>query len=104
MNWKVGDRVLADWSNDAYWYPATVREVSGDRIYVRFDDGDKEWTTNERLMAIDIEPGDRVYCRWQDGRYYYPGRVTQMNSEKIHVQYDDGDKEWTTIGCVRVTR
>ncbi len=104
MEWKVGDRVLADWTHDAYWYPATIRNVDGERFYIRFDDGDKEWVTSDRLMQIDIEVGDRVHCRWKEGAYYYPGRVASIDGERIHVHYDDGDKERTTISFARVTR
>ncbi len=42
--WNVGDRVLARWFHDPFWYPATIREVDGERYYVKFDDGDKQWT------------------------------------------------------------
>jgi hypothetical protein len=104
MQWKVGDRVLADWTHDEYWYPATIRSIEGERVYIYFDDGAKEWSTSERLLPIDIELGDYVYCRWKGGPYYYPGRIARMQGEKIYVQYDDGDKEWTTISYVRVTR
>lgn len=104
MQWKIADRVLANWTHDVYWYPATIQSIEGERIYVHFDDGDKEWTTSDRLMNIDIEVGDRVHCRWKGGPYYYPGHVTHKEGERIHVHYDDEDKEWTTIACVRVTR
>ena len=104
MNWNVGDRVLAHWSHDVFWYPAVIRAIEGERLYVRFDDGDKEWTTGEHLMAVDVEVGDTVYCRYQGGLYYFPGHVTDQDGERIHVQYDDGDEEWTTVSMVRVTR
>ena len=104
MNWEVGDRVLANWTHDEYWYPATIRTIDGERIYVRFDDGDKEWTTSKHLMDIDIEVGDRVHCKWKGGPNYYPGRVARKDGETIFVHYDDGDKEKTTTNMVRVTR
>lgn len=104
MQWRVGDRVLANWSHDEYWYPATIRTIDGERFYIRFDDGDKEWVASDRMMYIDIEVGDRVHCRWKGGPYYYPGRVARQEGENIFVHYDDGDKERTTISFVRVTR
>lgn len=104
MQWEKGSRVLANWMHDLFWYPATVQDIEGERIYLRFDDGDKEWTTNDRLMKNDIELGDRVQCRWKGGPYYFIGHIAQKEGEKIYVYYDDGDKEWTTISCVRVTR
>ena len=104
MQWRVDDRVLANWKQDVYWYPATIQTIDGERIYVMFDDGDKEWTTSAHMMNIDIEVGDRVHCRWKGDPLYYSGRVAQKDGEKIYVQYDDGDSEWTTISFVRVTR
>ena len=104
MQWQIGNRVLANWTHDLYWYPATIQSIDGERIYIHFDDGDKQWTTSDHLMNIDIEIGDRVHCRWKGGPYYHPGRVAQKQGEKIYVHYDDGDKEWTTISLVRVTR
>lgn len=104
MMWQIGDRVLANWKHDIYWYPATIRKIDGERIYVKFDDGDKEWTTAENLLEIDVEVGDRVHCRWQNGRRYYSGLVTSKEGETIYIHYDDGDKEETTINKIRVTR
>jgi hypothetical protein len=104
MKWKIGDRVLANWSHDEYWYPAFIRVVDGDHIQVHFDDGDKQTTTADRLMPLDIEVGDRVHCRWNGGSAYYAGRVARKEDEQIFVEYEDGDEEWTTISCLRVTR
>jgi ribosomal protein L40E len=83
MQWKVGDRVLANWTHDEYWYPATIQTIDGERYYIRFDDGDKEWVTSDFLMRIDIEVGDRVHSRWKGGPYYYPGRVASKNSRAL---------------------
>jgi hypothetical protein len=104
MNWKAGDRALVKWSQDDFWYPATIQQIDGERLFVRFDDGDKEWTVPDHVMEIDIDVGDRVYGRWQAGQYYYPGKVAEKREEEIYIHYDDGDKEWTTISMVRVTR
>lgn len=113
--WQAGDRVLARWSHDEYWYPATIRALAGDRVYILFDDGDKEWTTRDCMMAMDIEVGDAVLCKYKGGRYYYSAHVLEMEGEQIYVQYEYdqaesaedpamGEKQWTTISAVRVTR
>lgn len=104
MKWEKGSRVLANWSHDVFWYPATIQDIEDERIYLRFDDGDKEWTTGDALLEIDIEIGDRVECRWDGGSEYFAGRIAQKEGEKIYVHYDDDDEEWTTISFVRVTR
>ena len=35
---------------------------------------------------------------------YLPGIVQAQNGEKIHVKYETGEQEWTTISMVRVKR
>lgn len=104
MNWQINDRILANWTHDVYWYPATIHQIEGARIYIHFDDGDKEWTDADRLLEMDLDIGDRVHCRWKGGPVYYPGRIAQKDGGKIYIEYDDGDVEWTTIAFVRVTR
>lgn len=102
MKWRIGDRVLAHWSHDSFWYPATVKKIEGERIYLRFDDGDKEWTHSEQLMKLEIKSGDRVYGRYKKGPAYYPGYIRNVQGEEIQVQYDDGDEEWTTLAMLRM--
>ena len=75
-----------------------------DDLHVRFDDGDQSWVRPDQVAPLDLEVGDRVFARWQRGPAYRPGRITRMQGERIHVQYDDGAQEWTTIGLVRVLR
>ena len=101
---REGKRVFAKWIHDGYWYPATIKKIEGERIYVLFDDDDKEWTTSENIVAENIEIGDRVYGNWKGQGYYYPGRIAGRRGDRIYIQYDDGDREWTTIGRVRVER
>ena len=103
-NRRKGDHVLVNWSHDSYWYPATIKKIDGSRYYILFDDGDKEWTTAERITTEEIKVGSKVFANWKKKGHYYPGRVTQRNGDRIHIQYDDGDKETTTISVVRVLR
>ncbi len=102
--WKSGDTVLANWSGDEYWYPATVLSVEGDRFFVVFDDGDKEWSVADRMLPEDLRAGDRVFGNWKNLGRYYPGRITRRDGRDIHITYDDGDQEDTTISFVRVIR
>jgi hypothetical protein len=103
-SWIAGDRVLAQWSGDAFWYPGTVQGAEGGRLHVCFDDGDREWLPPEKLAPLDVKAGDRVFGRWQHGPIFYPGRVTRRDGEKIDIQYDDGDRETTTVSMVRLRR
>lgn len=98
----VGDRVLADWSGDEYYYPATVVLVEEGRYFVIFDDFDREWLDADLLRDDDVDAGTSVECRWQGESLYYPGTIRKRIGNAIHVLYDDGDEEFTTIAHIRV--
>jgi hypothetical protein len=100
----IEDRVLVHWSQDEYWYPATITKVSGSRYFVVFDDGDEEWTEASRVSAENLAAGDRVFGNWKREGKYYPGRITSRQGNTITILYDDGDQETTTIASVRVRR
>ncbi len=99
---RIGDRVLCNWSKDTFWYPATIRQIEAQGIYVVFDDGDEEWTTASQIVDLDVPVGTRVQSRWKGEKYFYRGTATQSEGERIFVAYDDGDEEWTTAGMVRI--
>ena len=103
-SWSVGQRVLAQWFPENFFYPGTIESEKGGQFNVRFDDGDEATVTAGQIAKLDIAAGSRVFARWQGGPGYFPGAVDQQQGEKIHVRYDDGDQEWTTISMVRVER
>ncbi len=90
-NWTTGDRVMAPWGDD-WLYPARVREVNGDSVFVRFDDGATTWVKADDLRPLDIGPGSHVFDEWG-----YLVHVTERAGDRIHVVYDDGTAEWTTL-------
>ncbi|HEU4328170.1 MAG TPA: hypothetical protein VFS21_33850 [Roseiflexaceae bacterium] len=99
---RIGDRVLCNWSKDTFWYPATIRQIEAQGIYVVFDDSDEEWTLAAQIADLDVPVGTRVQCRWKGEKYFYRGTVAQSEGERILVAYDDGDEEWTTVGMIRI--
>jgi len=100
---KVGDRVLASWM-DGFFYPGRVRLIKASQCEIAFDDGDAAWVEAGNVRPPDIRVGSQVFCRAQGGPAYWPGKVRQQNGEKIQVEYDSGEKEWTTISMIRVQR
>ena len=79
---------FANWSHDEYWSPTKIRSFEGDQVFVRFDDGDKEWIARDHLMPIDLEVGDAVVCKYKSGLYYFQAHRLQMEGERISVQYN----------------
>lgn len=51
----IGLRVAARWKMGTQFYPGTVAEVQGERIFIRYDDGDKEWT-KPAALALPCQP------------------------------------------------
>jgi hypothetical protein len=101
----AGDRIESRlWGEDNY-YPASVVERRGNRVHVKYDDFDPEWThlglcrrpvPDAPGEAPPLAVGDRVECRWQGGSTLFARWVTQREGERILVEYEDGDQEWTT--------
>ena len=103
MPWKVGDRVLAHWPPESFFYPARITAIThGVFVSVAYDDGESAELLPMEVAPLDLREGDRVYCRWQKGPEYHPGSIAEKQGDKIHVHYDDGEKEWSTVAMVRV--
>lgn len=96
-----GKRVLAQW-DDGFWYPATVKARGPRGIQVTYDDSSEGEVPPDQIRDLDLKAGDRIFVRWQGGPSYFPGRLVKRGGEKIHVKYDDGHEETTTISMVRV--
>ena len=102
--WTPGTRVLAHWAPDGFLYPGTILEERGGQYRIGFDDGERAWVTTDGLAPLDVSEGTRVFGRWQGAPAYYPGTVAEQDGERLRIQYDDGDEEWTTVAMVRVER
>src|SRR5262245_40276305 len=102
-SWEVGDRVLAPWEPQLL-YAGTLREVRDGEARVAFDDGDSGWVPTAELRELHLEIGQDVTCRKEMGPLFYPATIEDVSGETVHVRFDDGDTEWTTVAAVRVTR
>ena len=73
----------------------------------------------ELISGWAVRPDDLLlllnqHMPWKGDQWYYPAHVVDRDGERICVQYDYepkdpagpplGEKEWTTIGMVRVNR
>lgn len=97
----AGDRILARWF-DGYWYPGVILNAQDKRVHVLFDDNDQTHTTWDRLQPLHLQVGQEVQCRRQGGPMYFKGRVSRIKGERIFVQYEDDQEEWTSVRLVRL--
>lgn len=102
-DWSVGDRVLAPWEPH-FLYAGTVAEIRADEAHIDFDDGDSGWVPLGELRELHLEIDQFVMCRKQMGAMFYPATIEDVSGETVHVGFDDGETEWTTVAAVRVPR
>jgi Domain of unknown function (DUF4537)/DNA repair protein Crb2 Tudor domain len=99
---REGDRVFGCW-NDDHWYPGVVLSPQEEnQVHVLFDDGDQAILAPDKLRPLEVNVGDHVSCRYKGGLAYFPGEVTEKRGEVVHIRYDDGEEETTSIRLVRV--
>jgi hypothetical protein len=98
---RPGDRVWAPWDSGTL-FVGTVDQVQGDEAHIHFDDGNCGWVQLNQLARLQIPIGLRVLGRWKMGGQFYSGIVTKVQVERIFIQYDDGDREWTTPAALAV--
>lgn len=108
--YTVGAVVLAEWSEDNYWYPAEVLESHDEKnFYVRFFKGDREPRASRFLHPFDLALEERIMCR-KKGAYKFDlwGKILEIDTEAqtFLIQIEDRDQTQTTIGFadVRVNR
>jgi hypothetical protein len=98
-----GQRVLA-FDSDECLYPAEIVTIEDDRIIVQYLDGPERMLTPELLRKFDLRAGAKIECRWKGGPNYFAGTLAKVEGERVFIQYDDGDEEWTSIRLVRIPR
>lgn len=97
----VGDWVLGNYKNAGYWFPGVIEKLQGDKITVRYDDGDRESVSISAVRPYDWKIGTKVECNYKGAGDWYRGMISSLAGEKIGIAYDDGDKETTKTGRCR---
>lgn len=96
-----GDWVLARYRGGDYWFPGIIQSVSGNRVVVAYDDGDKETLNVRNVRPYDWAIGHRVECNFKGAGKWYPGVIASLAGGTIGINYDDGDRERTKTGFCR---
>ena len=97
----VGDWVLGNYKNAGYWFPGVIEKLQGDKITIRYDDGDRESVSISAVRPYDWKIGMKVECNYKGAGDWYRGTISSLAGEKIGIAYDDGDKETTKTGRCR---
>lgn len=99
---NLGDRVLARWPREkSWWYPGVV-VGDGTVSEVQFDDGDRSMVPADEMRPLAVAVGTKIQCRWKGGDAYYAGKVSAVYGQALHVAYDDGDQEVTSVSMIRI--
>ncbi len=105
-DFKVGDLVFVNFKNYGRFYKALIAARQGDRIQVRYDDGTQEDTDVSAIAGLTPEAaaavtaGDRATVNWKNYGRFYDAQITARDGDKIHVKFDDGEEEDTTIAAI----
>ena len=97
----AGDWVLGNYQGAGYWFPGVVEAIQGEKIAIRYDDGDRETVGPEDIRPYDWKIGTRVECNYRNAGHWYPGTISSLAGERIGISYDDGDREMTKTGRCR---
>lgn len=98
---NAGDWVLARYRNGNYWFPGVLQSVSGDRLTIAYDDGDRETLHVSAVRPYNWRIGSRVQCNFRGGGQWYSGRISALGGSSLSINYDDGDFERTSTGRCR---
>lgn len=102
-DFKVGDSVECNWKNGGKNYPGRVAAIEDGKLFIHYNDGDKEHTTAAMCQpgADPLGKGSAVECLWKNGKKWYPGVIAGRTGKQVFIHYSDGDKEHTTLDLCR---
>lgn len=100
LNVADGETILAEW-RDGWYYPAKLATVGGAKV-LQYLDGTEFKMNNAKTRVYDWGVGTRLTCNWLNRGRFYAGKITEVGADgKLHIHYDDGDKEWAEPGQCR---
>jgi hypothetical protein len=100
-NWKKGDRVLAPWE-PTFLYAGTIQEVKGGQALIQFDDGDAGSVDLALVQPLALQLGQKVMSRRRMGPHFFPGEISKIEGVHVHIEFDDGKEERTTVAALRI--
>ena len=98
--YNTGDSVLAYWRPTGSYHAGTVINSDGGRYHVVFEDGDQANDLSDGdIKPFDLKVGQKVFAKWTDGSFY-PGTIANITGRAFFINFDDGDKGWTSMSGI----
>jgi len=100
MAYQKEERVLADWLEDNYYYPAIITDIRNHNkeFYLKFFKGDRHWINKAKIHPYDLEEGEIVKFRMRGTTDFdYRGKVQAIEEDNITVLLE-GSEQPITIG------
>jgi hypothetical protein len=101
---SVGQRVIAQYKGGKFWFVGRVASIEGGQIGIAYLDGDSAAVPASAVMPFDWGVGTAISCNWKRSNKWYTGKITAIDGDNIHMSYDDGDQEDTSIAYCRTER
>ena len=97
-SFRPGDRILARWRGDRFWFPGVVQGVNGADVAVQYDDGMSDIRPTDQVRPFDWAPGSAVSAVWDGDGQWYGGRILAMDSagRNLRLLFEDDGAEQDT--------
>lgn len=101
-SFNTGDRVTANNRGKGYWFVGLVSAVEpSGNVAIAYLDGEKEVVSPGNVRAFDWNVGTVVACNWKRSGKWFRGKIASLSGDAVHISYDDGDQEDTTLAFCR---
>jgi len=103
VTFSTGDRVFVKW-DDGFLYPGIINNVDENEAEMIWDAEDStEIMPFDSLKSLILEVGDNIECRWNGEDGYYSAKILSINGEDLELKYiEDGALETTKINMTRL--
>lgn len=98
---KDNERVLAKYGGGEDWYVGLVKKQQDGKIEIAYLDGSSDTLPPNLVRAFDWKVGTKVSCDFKREHTWYHGTITKLDGNAVHIRYDDGDEEDTSLAYCR---
>ncbi len=102
--YNIGDTVFGYWKSTGSYHVGTVVNNDGGRYHVVFEDGDQVNDLSDGdLQPFNLQVGMKVFAKWSNASFY-PGTIANITGRAFFINFEDGDKGWTSMSGILLKR